>query len=118
MKILCVDDNRADLILMKTFLAAAGYPDVLTTTDVLHAPTLVEQEQPDIVVTDTNMPRMNGFELCQTIKVRFKDKCKVIVMTGAVGRDDSAVAKEHGADAYCFKTSECEEIIKAIESIR
>ncbi len=39
-------------------------------------------------------------------------------MTGAVGRDDSDLAREHGADAYCFKTSECEEIIRAIENIR
>lgn len=118
MKILCVDDNRADLVLMKTYLKAAGYTDVLTTTDVLQVTALVEQEKPDVVITDTSMPKMTGLELCKTIKVKFKDRCKVIVITGAVGRDDSLLAMEHGADAYCFKTAECEEIIKAIEKIR
>ena len=118
MKILLVDDHAADLVLMKTYLKTAGYDQVLATTDVLHVATLVEQEHPDIVITDTNMPKMTGFELCRMIKVKFQDRCKVIIITGAVSRDDSHVAAQHGADAYCFKTSECEEIIRAIEKIK
>ena len=115
--ILAVDDDLTTLMLICESLRQEGFV-VHEATNGSEGLEVYRACDPDLVLLDVVMPMMNGFELCQTIKVRFKDKCKVIVMTGAVGRDDSAVAKEHGADAYCFKTSECEEIIKAIESIR
>lgn len=62
------------------------------------------QQQVDLVVTDIEMPRMNGFELCRRIKsdARF-DGLPVIALTSLAGEDDVAHGREVGIDDYQVK---------------
>jgi len=62
------------------------------------------KRQVDLVVTDIEMPRMNGFELCRRIKTdaRF-DGLPVIALTSLAGEDDVAHGREVGIDDYQVK---------------
>src|ERR1043166_7783497 len=66
--ILVVDDNPDKLQLIEAALSLAGY-HVTTATDGVEALAAIESYQPDLVITDVMMPRMNGYELDQRITV-------------------------------------------------
>ena len=116
-KILLIEDNDGDQLLIK---------EALSDTDIQHELVTVstgedgiaqlDSFKPDIVITDTNLPGMNGFEVCQKIKDLLGDAVKVIVMTGVVDAVDAGKALESGADDYCVKTVGCESLVNALRS--
>ena len=65
--ILVVDDNPDKLSLLEAALCLAGYR-VTTATDGDEALSAIESYQPDLVITDVMMPRMNGYELLSRIR--------------------------------------------------
>ena len=99
--ILVVDDNPDKLRLLEAALRLAGYR-VTTATDGDEALAAIESFQPDLVITDVMMPRMNGYELAQRIRANPLTKfIPVIMQTAAGGRvEDSRRASEVGALGY------------------
>ena len=99
--ILVVDDNPDKLNLIKAALALAGY-NVTTATDGDEALMAIESYQPDLVITDVMMPRMNGYELAQRIRANPVTKFIPVIMQTAAGRrtEDLRRANEAGALGY------------------
>lgn len=63
--ILVVNDLREQLDLMNSALRKAGY---CTFTDRCEAFDIAKREQPDLIISDVSMPKLNGIELCQLIR--------------------------------------------------
>lgn len=99
--ILVVDDNPDKLHLLETALSLAGY-HVTTATDGDEALAAIESYQPDLVITDVMMPRMNGYELAQQIRANPRTKFIPVIMQTAAGRrvEDLRRASEVGALGY------------------
>lgn len=99
--ILIVNDEPDQLALMGSLLRKAGY-SVLTAEDGLEGLTLAKREQPDLVISDVSMPRMNGLEFCREIRADSELKTVPILLISARQKDtESAVAGlEAGADDY------------------
>jgi len=99
--ILVVDDNPDKLELIKAALNLAGY-NVTTATDGDDALTAIESYQPDLVITDVMMPRMNGYELAQRIRANPVTKFIPVIMQTEAGRriEDLRRANEAGALGY------------------
>ena len=99
--ILIVNDEPDQLTLMGTLLRKAGY-SVLTAEDGLEGLSLARKEQPDLVISDVSMPRMNGLEFCREIRADSELKTIPILLVSARQRDtESAVAGlKAGADDY------------------
>src|SRR5215207_7895840 len=99
--ILVVDDNPDKLELIKAALNLAGY-NVTTATDGDEALTAMESYQPDLVITDVMMPRMNGYELAQRIRANPVTRFIPVIMQTAAGRrtEDLRRANEVGALGY------------------
>jgi len=99
--ILVVDDSPDKLSLLEAALALAGY-QVRTATDGVEALAAIESYQPDLVITDVMMPRMNGYELAQRIRQNPRTKfIPVIMQTAASHRaEDLRRASEVGALGY------------------
>jgi len=99
--ILVVDDNPDKLELIKAALDLAGY-NVTTATDGDEALAAIESYQPDLVITDVMMPRMNGYELAQRIRANPVTKFIPVIMQTAAGRriEDLRRANEAGALGY------------------
>jgi CheY-like chemotaxis protein len=83
--ILVVDDNPDKLSLIEAALSLAGY-HVTTATDGDEALAAIESYQPDLVITDVMMPRMNGYELAQRIRANPVTKFIPVIMQTAAGR--------------------------------
>lgn len=99
--ILIVDDNPDKLGLLETALQLAGY-NVTTATDGDEALAAIESYQPDLIITDVMMPRMNGYELAQRIRANPLTKFIPVIMQTAASRrvEDLRRASEVGALGY------------------
>jgi two-component system chemotaxis sensor kinase CheA len=90
-------------MLLKGILESAGY-DVTTATDGMDALGHLGRRNFDLVVSDVEMPRMNGFEL--TAQLRTQEKhlhLPVVLVTGLESPKDRARGMEVGASAYIVK---------------
>jgi diguanylate cyclase (GGDEF)-like protein len=99
--ILVVDDNPDKLQLIEAALCLAGY-HVTKATDGVEALAAIESYQPDLVITDVMMPRMNGYELAQRIRANPITKFIPVIMQTAADRraEDLRRASEVGALGY------------------
>ena len=99
--ILIVDDNPDKLGLLEAAFSLAGY-NVNTATDGDEALAAIESYQPDLVITDVMMPRMNGYELAQRIRANPATKFIPVIMQTAASRraEDLRRASEVGALGY------------------
>lgn len=103
--ILVVEDSITSRILLKNILESAGYY-VKTAVDGVEAFTTLRTEAFDLVVSDIEMPRMNGFDL--TAKIRTDKKLSelpVILVTALESREDRERGIDVGANAYIVKSS-------------
>lgn len=104
-KILVVDDSITSRMLLKDILESAGY-NVKVAIDGVEALTALRSDKYHAVVTDIEMPRMNGFEL--TYQIRKEEKLKntpVVLVTALSSPEDRERGIEAGADAYIVKSS-------------
>jgi chemotaxis protein histidine kinase CheA len=101
--ILVVDDSIATRTLEKTLLESAGFR-VLTATDGYKALDLLAARQVELVITDIQMPNMDGIELTQVIKSRpTMSHLPVVLVTSMGSSTDKARGMAAGADAYVVK---------------
>jgi len=99
--ILIVDDSPDKLGLLEAAFSLAGY-NVNTATDGDEALAAIESYQPDLVITDVMMPRMNGYELAQRIRANPLTKFIPVIMQTAASKraEDLRRASEVGALGY------------------
>ncbi len=117
-KILVIDDNKQDRMIMKIFLAKAGYEDVSLAESGEEGLEKAISEKPDLVIMDTLLPGMDGFEACRRIKESLAAAApKIIIMTGTVDAVDAVKAKKMGADDYCVKTADGVSLVEAVKSL-
>lgn len=104
-RILVTEDSITARTLLKNILETAGY-EVATAVDGMDALTQLRSGEFDLVVSDVDMPRMNGFEL--TTKIRGDKKLgdlPVVLVTALESREDRERGIEVGANAYIVKSS-------------
>ena len=115
--ILVVDDNPQNVELLEAYLIPEKY-DVVTAYDGVEALERVEETPPDIVLLDIMMPRMNGYEVCKTLKSDEKTQFIPIVMITALKElDDKIQSIEAGADDFLTKPFNKLELLTRIKSL-
>jgi two-component system chemotaxis sensor kinase CheA len=104
-RVLVVDDSITTRALEQSILEAAGY-EVLTAVDGAEAWKTLQEHGCDAVVADIEMPRMDGFALCEAIRAskRFQE-LPVVLVTALETPEHRARGLEVGADAYLGKSS-------------
>lgn len=102
-KILVVDDEIAMTKVVEIRLRAAGY-DVILAHDGQEGLEKAKAENPDLMILDLMLPKMDGFKVCGLLKsdARYK-KIPIIIYTARVQDSDQQLGKEVGADAYITK---------------
>ena len=105
MKLLVVDDSSTMRRIIKNTLSRLGYEDVLEGEDGLQGWTVLN-ENPDIgmLITDWNMPEMNGLELVKKVRgdTRFSD-LPIIMVTTEGGKAEVITALKAGVNNYIVK---------------
>ena len=108
-KILVVDDSATDLLLMKGLLSKRSGFSVSTAGDGAVALEMMAMEVPDIVITDLQMPNLDGLQLVEKIRSNYR-LVPVILVTGEGSEDIATRALQRGAAGYVPK-SQCAELL-------
>ena len=105
-KILVVEDDPVNQMILSDFLAANGY-DTVSASSGPEGIERFERDAPDLLLVDIQLPRKNGFELLREIKGRPEGKATPILLMSAVynDRDQSSRTVQLGtlADGYLTK---------------
>ena len=114
-RILVVDDEQRILNFLKTKLKASGY-EVLTAGDGAQALEQIQAQEPDLVVLDLLMPRMDGFEMME--QLRSFSSVPIVILSARGDDIDRIKGLKLGADDYLPKPFNPEELIARIEAVR
>ena len=114
MKVLVADDDRDLLNLIAFTLTQAGYM-VVKAIDGQVAIHAFENEGPDIVILDINMPGASGFQVCEAI--RQKSRVPILMLTARGAEEDLVKALELGADDYMTKPFSPRTLIARIKAL-
>jgi DNA-binding response OmpR family regulator len=115
-KILVIEDNRDSRDILSKLLRMSGY-DVLSASDGESGYEAASSFQPDLIITDINMPRMDGIEFVR--RVRASDllgKTPVLVVT-AFGSTAAREAVEAGADASAEKPFDFDRFLLMVKDL-
>ena len=114
-KLLIVDDEADLLAELKPLLERSGF-EVLTCGDGESALRLIPQEQPDLVVLDVLLPRMNGREVLRQLR-QSDDWRPVILLTQVNTSMERVQSLQEGADDYIDKPFDPFELIARIQAV-
>jgi two-component system chemotaxis response regulator CheY len=112
--VLIVEDDAATRRLYKFMLTNGGYP-VLEAEDGIAALEQLATHHFDLVITDMNMPRMDGMELIQAIRRDYSD-IHVILITAFGTPDTEKQARRIGANDYLAKPFDFEELERRVRA--
>ena len=116
-RVLLVDDEPSIIKVVGRRLEIAGY-EVLTAMDGDEGLTKARLGNPDVIVLDLMMPKINGFEVCAALKKDPKyQQIPVIIFTGKGRLMDEQLCRECGANAYITKPHKPQELIEQIEAL-
>lgn len=105
-RILFVDDEGQIRKLLQTYLERRGYR-VTLATDGYEALLAIKREAPDLVITDVNMPNMNGLELTRRLRSEHRTaRVPIIMLSARKAADDVLTGYAQGADEYVPKPVE------------
>lgn len=111
--VLVVDDEQNIVNIIAFNLKKEGY-EVLTAGDGEEAVEIVEKHQPDLILLDIMMPKMDGYEACR--KIREKYNIPIIMLTARAEELDKVLGLEMGADDYVTKPFGTRELIARVKA--
>lgn len=115
--ILVADDNLGTRLSVRDYLEISGY-SVITAEDGQQALSLIESDHPHILVTDINMPRMDGYELVRQVRQKPAFRLlPVVFLTERSSTEERIKGYQSGCDLYLPKPFEMQELGVVIRSL-
>ena len=115
-RILVVEDNADSRDLLSKLLAMSGY-DVSSAPDGESGYAAALKQVPDLIITDINMPRMDGIELLKKVRVERQLAGTAVLVVTAFGGEAARVAIEAGADAATAKPFDFDGFIDTVNTL-
>ena len=115
--ILTVDDSATIRDMLYATLSSLGYRVVQAADGQLGLETL-EREQPDVIITDINMPKMDGYEVIRQLRKNPRHKTTpILVLTTESDADKRNIARSAGATGWMVKPFDPEGLIAIINKV-
>ena len=115
--VLTVDDSRTMRDMLMLALKDAGYR-VVQAEDGVHGLEVLQSERPDIVITDINMPRMDGFGFIEGMRADPDHKATpVLVLTTESDAAKKQRAREAGATGWIVKPFDPAKLVDAVRRV-
>jgi twitching motility two-component system response regulator PilH len=116
-RILIVEDQAMIVNMLKMRLEANGY-EVITAGDGQEGLEKAHQENPNLIILDIMLPKMNGYKVCQLLKADPKYKTiPIIISSGRTPPEIRKMSKEVGADAYVNKPFQAETLLSTMKEL-
>jgi len=112
-KLLVVDDDKSYLNALKKILTKMGYAAEVAAGSE-EALKILEKEKFPLIITDLDMPGLDGVELCKQIR-KIDSKSIVYALSGYIAEYDTENLEKSGFDGYLSKPAKIEVLKKAIE---
>lgn len=113
-KILIVDDDTNICELLRLYIEKEGYSTVIAN-DGAQALELFNKEQPNLILLDIMLPKLDGWQVCR--EIRKTSDCPIIMLTAKGEVFDKILGLELGADDYVVKPFEAKEVIARIRAV-
>jgi two-component system, OmpR family, response regulator len=113
-KVLVVEDDETLLDVLRYNLAKEGY-EVLTAADGAAGLQAARSDQPDLVILDVMLPRMDGYEVCRIL--RRETTAPILMLTAKTEETDRVVGLEVGADDYVTKPFSMRELMARVRAM-
>ena len=116
--ILTVDDSRTMRDMLRMALVDAGFR-VVQAEDGLHGLDVLRQETPQVIITDINMPRMDGFGFIEAVRQRRSSYRAVPILVLTTESDDEKKmrARRAGATGWIVKPFDPAKLVAAIRRV-
>ncbi|MDD5232094.1 MAG: response regulator [Syntrophales bacterium] len=116
-RILCVDDEKANLLLLQAVLTPRGY-DVVQARSGREALEAVQEQPIDLALLDVMMPEMDGYTVCRRIKSdSAKQYIPVVMVTALTSKQDKIRGIEAGAEDFISKPFDQQEVLARISML-
>ena len=113
--ILIVDDNREIVDSLGKLLAIEGY-EILTAYDGMEALSVLEKSQPDLILLDVMLPKLDGFTVLRRLRAE-GSTTPVLMLTARSELTDRVNGLDSGADYYLTKPFEPKELLACIRAL-
>ena len=116
-RILIADDEEDVVVALKFTLEKEGY-ECLTAYDGKEALDKAKKDNPDLIVLDIMMPKLNGYEVSRLLKFDAKFKqIPIIMLTARTQAKDKEIGQETGADVYITKPFEMDALVSTVNNM-
>jgi two-component system chemotaxis response regulator CheY len=116
-RILTIDDSKTMRDMLMLTLADAGF-DVIQAVDGKDGVDLLERENVDVVITDINMPRMDGYEVVRQLRARPEHKTTpILVLTTESEAEKKNIARAAGATGWLVKPFDPERLVATVRKV-
>lgn len=117
LQILAVDDSRTIRDMLKLALTQAGFEANLAE-DGIHGLEVLSGLSPDAIITDINMPRMDGFGFIEAVRAQESHRATpILVLTTESAPEMKARARAAGATGWIVKPFDPEKLVRALKTV-
>ena len=118
-RILVVDDERANVVLLERILEQDGYTNLRSTTDAHQAATLYDEFAPDLVLLDLHMPGLDGFAVMEQLEGRIPSDSflPILILTADIRPEIKRRALSAGAKDFVTKPFDRTEVLLRIQNL-
>ena len=114
-KVLIIDDEADIFTLVTVRLRQSGY-EVLEACDGIEGLDKAEKEKPDLILVDVSMPRRNGFQMVQLVRMSESLKgIPIVVITASSQKDEAAWREQVGVTQFILKPFESEKLLEEVQ---
>jgi two-component system chemotaxis response regulator CheY len=117
LEVLAVDDSRTMRDMLNLALSSAGFTTHLAE-DGVHGLEVLEGIEPDVIITDINMPRMDGFGFMDAVRSEEKwSRIPILVLTTESADELKSKARAAGATGWIVKPFDPAKLVKALQMV-
>jgi len=115
--VLTVDDSRTMRDMLMLALTNAGF-NVVQAVDGVHGLEVLEGSAPEVIITDINMPRMDGFGFIENVRSDARHRAiPILVLTTESDAEKKVIAREAGATGWMVKPFDPDRLIATIRKV-
>ncbi len=115
--VLAVDDSRTMRDMITLALSSEGF-DVQLAEDGQHGLEVLDEMEPDVIITDINMPRLDGFGFIDAVRLRHETRTTpILVLTTESSADLKERARDAGATGWIVKPFAQDKLVRALRMV-